>query len=228
MDQQHGILIECSRIRDGIMRIALFTPHEGLMTGLLRIAGKKTNVKIRPLCLISYEISNNRNSEVLWFQNIALINPLFNIYNDVVKQCIVLYLQELLIKITVPLNPNIALYRFLVDSINLLDDSHRPANFPFWATMEIIRHQGFLPDVNQINEMSMDANSLSDSDNLGSAAAELIRKFLPLDWSQVSDYAVSSSVRRLATNMLIHYLSRQLDLKSKFHSVEMLHDVLHA
>jgi hypothetical protein len=227
MNEKSGLLIEYSRIRDGIMRVSLFTNEDGLITGLFR-TGKRANNKLRPLCSVNYQFSCKLNTDLRWFQNLTVINPLFNIYNDVVKQCIVLYMQELLIRSTWQNNPNTALFRFLVDSINLLDDSHRPANFPLWATMEIIRHQGFLPDRNQLDEMAWERTNQFGSNNLCREAADVILDFLPLEWAQVADYSVASVIRREATEMLIHFLCKQLDIKSKFHSVEILHDVLHA
>lgn len=228
MNDRSGVLLEFSRIRDGINRISLFTAEDGLISGLYRSANKKTNSKFLPLCSLHYSISTKPNTDLRWFQNLTVTHPLFNIYSDVLKQCIVLYLQELLIRSTMPQNPNAALYRFLHDIIHLLDDSHRPANFPLWATMEIIRHQGFLPDKNQIDDMARLRKTSQDHQNVSQEAADLILDFLPLEWSQVSDYSIPSAVRREATEMLIEFLCKQLEITSKFHSVEILHDVLHA
>lgn len=228
MNDRRGVLLEYSRIRDGINRISLFTAEDGLISGLYRSASKKNNTKFLPLCSLHYSISMKPNTDLRWFQNLTVIHPLFNIHSDVIKQCIILYLQELLIRSTMPQNPNAALYRFLHDSIHLLDDSHRPANFPLWATMEIIRHQGFLPNKNQIDDMVRLRNTSQDHRNVSREAADLILDFLPLDWSQVADYSIPSAVRREATEMLIQFLCKHLEINSKFHSVEILHEVLHA
>lgn len=228
MNEGQGLIIDFRRIRDGVIRISLFTAGDGLITGLYRSSEKKNNSKFRPLSAVSYGFSKRQSSDLFWFQHLSIVNPHFNIHSDLVKQCIVLYLQELLVKSILPGNPNLALYRFLFDSIHLLDDSHRPANFPLWATLEIIRHQGYLPDVSQIELIVADNAGSLGHKTYSQEAKALIVEFMPLEWSQVSDYAVSSAIRREATDMLIQFFCKQLEIKSKFYSVEILQEVLHS
>lgn len=222
MNEDLGLLLDYRRIRDGVVRISLFTHLDGLLIGLYRASGKTKSFKFRPLCTVRYLMNRKQELDLNWFNDLSVVNPLFNVHSDLVKQCIILYFQELLVKSIMPNNPNAALYRFLMDCVNLLDDSHRPANFPLWATIEIIRHHGFLPHTNE-----MDKYFSSSQKVFSCEAKDLIKEFLPLEWSEVAHYSVSSAIRREALEMLIYFLCEQLEIKSRFYSVEILHEVLH-
>jgi len=223
-----GILLEKRVIRSSVFLLKIFTSEHGLVTGVFRSKKSAGSNFLQPLALVEF-ITQRSNSDLLVIKEINPLKVLHQIYPDYIKQCILLFLQELLTKTVVEQNPNAQMFHFLKAAIVLLDDCVRPANFPIWCTIEIIRHQGFMPDKQSLKEFyAYPGKSFLSTLSMAefTYSSDCIELFLPLDWAQSESLQISSSARRQSLTILLEYLRYHLELKNEFKSVEILHAVL--
>lgn len=223
-----GILLERRVIRSSVFLLKIFTSEHGLATGVFRSTKSAGSNFLQPLALVEFSTQRS-NSDLLVIKEINPLKVLHQIYPDYIKHCILLFLQELLTKTVVEQNPNAQLFHFLKGAIMLLDDCVRPANFPIWCTIEIIRHQGFMPDKQSLKEFyAYSGKSLLStlSNSEFTCGNDCIELFLPLDWAQSESLQIPPNARRHSLTILLEYLRYHLELKNEFKSVEILHAVL--
>jgi hypothetical protein len=181
---------------------------------------------MQPLTFVELEYDFSAKSDLITIRNMVISRQFGHIPYDYSKQCIILFLQELLVKSLPERSPNQALFVFVSDALILLDDCIRPANFPLWATIEIVRHLGFFPAAEELIEFINQTGGNRSADATGIAAVHAVVEILDLEWPECESLVISAQKRMSALHLLLSFLSYHSGFNFQFKSVEILHEVL--
>lgn len=210
------------------MLVKIFTCEEGVVKGIFRSRMKTVASGLQPLSLVRIEYTASARSELITIHGLSISHQFSHIPYDFNKQCIALYLQELLVKVLPERSPNSALYHFMTDALILLDDCIRPANLPLWATIEIVRHLGFFPDAETLNDFTNQSKLLNGNIIVNQEVCYRLAEMLSLEWSEFESLAMTSLQRSECIQLLLHFLTHHLGIQCQFKSVEILHEVMNA
>ena len=92
---------------------------------------------------------NNGNLESI--RSVKIINPYKTIHLDIIKNCIVMFLSEVLSKSIKEEEKNFALFNFLKHSMVWLDQSERFSNFHIHFLIKLLTFLGISPDLSNQN-----------------------------------------------------------------------------
>ena len=210
------------------MLVKIFTREDGVLKGIFRSRSKAVASGLQPLSLVRMEYTASVRTELITIHCLSISYPYSHIPYDFNKQCIALYLQELLVKVLPERSPNLALYDFMTDALILLDDCVRPANMPLWATIEIVRHLGFFPDSGALYDFTNQSKLFNRSNIANQEVCDRLAEMLSLEWSEIESVAMTSQQRSQCIQLLLHFLTHHLEIQCQFKSVEILHEVLNA
>lgn len=151
-----GIVLRTIKYGETSLIVTVFTELFGVQTYMVNgiRTAKKAGLKAamyQPSALLEMEVYHN---ELKGMNRIKECNWAFlykNILNDVVKNCIALYMMELLYKTLKQPEENSDLFYFCEDALMQLDSApvHIAANFPIYFTLHLTNFFGF-----RMNELS--------------------------------------------------------------------------
>lgn len=232
-----GIIINTIRYKDNAFVCRIFMEHHGLKTFLIQVSKSTKSSKVnllQPLMMIEFEAVIKENTQMHKLKDLRLALPLSEIYFNPIKSTMVLFLNEVLSK-TIPDDyVNKHLYSFLWEAIKLLDDAIDERNFHIWCLLEISRHYGFYPYVEDENPNYFDLSTAAfvtdrpkhqyylEGENANSLLALLNKR-----WHQVQPINMHSSIRKTLLESLVTFLKLHLENLREIKSLEVLHQVFH-
>ena len=145
-----SIVLHSVKYTDNSIIVSLFTRNHGKITCIVRGLHSKTSkyktVFFQPLTILDIELSFKHNKNLQSIKDISIENPLVSIHENLHKQTIVLFLNEIINKTTKDGEINEALFNYLLFSLQLLDTINSGiANFHLVFIGNLTKHLGFFP-----------------------------------------------------------------------------------
>jgi len=232
-----GIVISTIRHKDHTFVCRIFTGNYGLKTFVIRsgksVKTSKTNL-LQPMMTVEFETALKESSQMNTLKDLRVALVLSEVFFHPVKSSMLLFLNELLSK-TIPDDYiNQRLFKFLWNSIQLLDDAIDARNFHLWCLLEISRHYGFYPYFENEQASFFDMSSAAFTLNRpphqyyldGENCAALIA-ITDKDWLQVQPIQLHSSVRIKLLETLVTFLKLHLENLREIKSLAILHELFH-
>jgi DNA repair protein RecO (recombination protein O) len=231
-----GILIHAIRYNDHQLIVRVFTSRFGLKSFLVR-SGKtqkssNTNL-LQPLSLIEFESVMKEQSRIHPLKNVRSAHPWQAIPYDPTKSAIVLFLDEVIYK-TIPDDYiNEHLFRFIWDALILLDDALDGKNFHIWCLLEITRHYGFYPQVEDGHTyFDMETGSCTNQlpahkDFMDEEVTAVLVQMLDKEWPEVQDLVLNGLLRKRVLLSIVRYIRIHLESLREIKSLEVLHEVFY-
>lgn len=145
-----GILLKKIPYSDFKFILKIYTKDFGISAFSVNVNKKKAGLRSligQPLSLVEVEYIDN-GSEIRIIKNINLSYTFNQITHDIEKQCIMLFMNEMILQsLQLPQNDKIV-YDFLINYILFLDKTtEKLANFPIVFTLELSKSLGFGPSI---------------------------------------------------------------------------------
>lgn len=235
MHTTSGIIIKQIRYSDHSNVVRIFCQHHGMKTFLVRSGKKSSKNLIQALTIVEFESAIRENLQIQSLKNLRIAQPLHNIHFEPVKSAMVMFIDELLYK-TIPDDyVNDKLFKFLCDGIILLDDAIDARNFHIWFLLEISRHYGFYPTINDyaatpyldipsgvfVHEKPMHNNYIEGEH------ATVLAALIDHEWPQVQTMNLHSSLRKNLLQAMVDYIRFHLENVREIKSLQVLHEVFH-
>ena len=136
--------------------VKCFTKSNGIKSYLLKgiRTSKKKKINIgffQPLTQLELDANHRNNGNLESIRSVKIINPYKTIHLDIVKNCIVMFLSEVLSKSIKEEEKNFALFNFLKHSMVWLDQSERFSNFHIHFLIKLLTFLGISPDLSNQN-----------------------------------------------------------------------------
>lgn len=232
-----GIIISAVRYKDNSFVCRIFMEHHGLKTFLVQsgksVKTSKANL-LQPLMPVEFEAAIKENAQINRLKDLRVALPLAEVFFHPVKSAMLLFLDEVLSK-TIPDDyVNQRLYKFLWNSIQLLDDAIDARNFHIWCLLEISRYYGFYPYVEDEKTLYFDMTSAAFTAThpvhpyyLEGANCQALLEILDKEWLQVQPVNMHSSIRKTLLESLVTFLKLHLENLREIKSLSVLHEVFH-
>jgi DNA repair protein RecO (recombination protein O) len=149
-----GIVFNSIKYRDNDLIVRIYTQDFGLLSFMVNGARKKKSKKkasyFQPLSILNLEISYSEKRELHSIKELHLERDIASIHQDIAKSSIALFMAELLHKSIQEEEQNPALYSFLLNAINFLNDMQKGvANFHSIFLLQLSTYLGIQPSMNK-------------------------------------------------------------------------------
>jgi DNA repair protein RecO (recombination protein O) len=202
-----AIVLNNLRYGDSSLIVDLYTEKMGRQTVFVKgVFGKKTTVRsalFQPLNMLETNMHHRANREMQRISNIQIYYPFHNIPYEPVKNCIALFIAEILYKTLKEEEANGDLFEFIIHTVQTLDlNESGTANFHLAFLVHFSRYLGFYVKY----------------DNLLPQLSEI-------SFDNLSDLKINHHRRNSLTKYLLEYYSANVDNFGNMKSFQVLQNV---
>jgi len=217
-----AIVLSSLKYGDTSLIVSCFTLHEGVKSYLIRgvLKAKKGKIKaayFQPLTQINIEANHNNKGNLNSLKEVHVINPYKNIYSNIFKQTIVLFLSEILSSSIQEEEENIPLFSFIETSLIWLDTHDKISNFHLLFMLNLSKYLGFYPDLSGVENQYF--NLVDGGFTASTLEKEVIhgddlyqfKKLLGTNFDTVETVKFSKKERQQVLSIIIRYFELHLD-----------------
>ncbi|MDG1040346.1 MAG: DNA repair protein RecO [Polaribacter sp.] len=231
-----AIVLSSLKYNDTSLIVRCFTLEDGLKSYLLKgvLSAKKGKIKaayFQPLTQLNIEANHNIKGNLNSIKEVHIENPYKNIYTNIFKQTIVLFLSEMLSSTIQEEEANEQLFSFLEASFIWLDANDKTSNFHLLFLLNLSKFLGFYPDTTNINQSYfnlIDGNfteltiekEVVFGDNLTQ-----FKKLLGTNFDSIESINFNKKERQQVLQIIIRYFELHLDGFRKPKSLKVLETV---
>ncbi|WP_121665937.1 DNA repair protein RecO [Mesonia aquimarina] len=231
-----AIVIHSLRYSEADLIVTCFTESSGIKTYLLRNILKSKKGKLKKAMFQSLTqleiVANHKNKNTLESIREAKIDiPYKNLHTDIYKSSISMFLAETLKNTIQEEEENIALYRFLSQAFQKLDELEKFANFHLFFLVHLTHYLGFSPNLSSTKHPYF---NLLDGDFqiaetnkycISNQNSELLKQFLKSDYDNFASIKLNKIRRQSFLEMLLLYFQLHLQGFRKPKSLEILNQL---
>ena len=239
LHKTRGIVFKTTDYSESSVVVQIFTEKFGLQSYIINGA-KKPKAKIsrnmlQPLHLVDMVVYHKSNGNVQRIAELKNSPTLQTIPYDVIKSCIVMFLNEVLYKAVKQQTPDETIFDFIFNAIELLDHKTRGlANFHLLFLVQLTRYLGFYPHgglMAEANFFDMKDGVFSNykPDSLSYLSPPHTKNFYTLlqsNFGNIDDVKLSNDERRYLINKLLEYYAMHIEVFGNIRSHEVLEEVL--
>lgn len=231
-----AIVLQAIKYRDADLIVKCYTQQSGLKSYLLRGVLKSKKGKFRaamfqPLTQLEIEANHKAKEGLDYLKDAKLAKAYQSLQIDVYKTAILLFLAESLRNSIQEEEQNQALFQFLEEAFNWLDQAEKFANFHLLFLVKLSQYLGFYPDCSNVELPYfnlLDGNFQWDEVNkycISNQNSELLKKFLTTNFEQSQQIKLNQNSRKDFLEMLITYYQLHLQGFKKPKSIEVLNQL---
>jgi DNA repair protein RecO (recombination protein O) len=219
-----GIVLRFIKYGETSIIATIYTEEFGLASYIINgVRSKRSKGKIallQPLSLLDLVVYHKVGRDINRLSELKSLNPLSEIRSNIYKSSIGMFIAEVLNKCIKEESPNESLFRYLMDSIQLLNElSSDYENFHLVFLLKLSKFLGFAPQNS--------SEFLADIQPLSSEYSSLQKKILEtlMDNGFATKIAMSSKTRGLILTDILNYYRIHIDLPP-LKSLKILHTIL--
>ena len=238
-DKLQGVVLQSIRYGDTSLIVKIYTRNFGLQSyiikGAFRHTSKSRTAFFQPLNVIEFVVSGkNIHSTLGYIKDVQMVFFYQTLFSEMKKTAILMYVAELLSKSLTEQEQNLALYDFIVHSLQWLDlTEENYANFPLVFTLELSRFLGFYPKTNDASlpffDM-MEGHFVSSAPihpyYLGNDSAAILSIMLNQDLEKTMRLPLNLTQRRNLLDGVITFMRLHAPFLKNLQSIEVLQSVL--
>ena len=188
----------------------------------------------QPLARVELTAQGAPDRDLHQLREIRVDRPYHRVHADPVRGGVLLFLQELLVRVLREESPDPALFAFLDYALTELDEGPDPVLFPQLFLVQLSRHLGFFPEAPDGVEGRFDLKEgrfLNTAEHSGHAMDEDVGKalayLLEVPIGGASDMVLPGDLRRRLLDQLLLYYRFHVEGLGELRSPAVLHQVLH-
>ncbi|WP_347173038.1 DNA repair protein RecO [Polaribacter uvawellassae] len=231
-----AIVLSSLKYGDTSLIVRCFTLEDGLRSYLLRgiLNSKKGKIKaayFQPLTQLNIEANHNNKGNLNSIREVHIVNPYKNIYTNIFKQTIVLFLSEILSSTIQEEEANEGLFSFLETSFIWLDINDKTSNFHLLFLLNLTKFLGFYPDTTNINSNYfnlIDGNFMKSTTEKEVVFGENLvqfKKLLGTNFDSIESIKFNQQERQQVLQIIIRYFELHLDGFRRPKSLKVLETV---
>ncbi|MHB9054755.1 MAG: DNA repair protein RecO [Paludibacteraceae bacterium] len=231
-----GIILNQVKYNDSSSIVSIYTRVFGRVSYVVRGTNKKKSVcrtaLLQPLSIVEIDVNHNPKKEIQGIRDMRIALPFYQIPYDPVKNCLALFITEILNKTLKHSECDEDLYNFIESSVCELDACREGiGNFHFVFMAMLAKRLGFAPDVMKINgSQYFDMlNGIFESTKpqhihyLPPETSDIFKKILKMDYDCLNQLTITRNQR---AEMLAHFVEYYKLHITDFNSLNSL-DILH-
>ena len=231
-----GIILHQVKYNDNQSIVSIYTREFGRISYMVRGANKKKSAcraaLLQPLSIVEIDVSHNPKKEIQSIRDMRIAVPFCHIPYNPVKNCLALFMTEVLHKILKHSENDEELYLFIENSVRELDECKEGiGNFHLVFLAQLANRLGFAPDVAEMNSMQyfdmmngVFRNTRPDHVHyLPPETAGVFSRIVRMDYNGLNELPMTRIQRADMLNHFIEYYKLHLADFHSLHSVDVLH-----
>lgn len=234
--QTKAIVLSTTKYSDTSLIVRCFTLKVGLKSYLLKglLSARKSKIKaayFQPLNQLLIEANHNTKGNLNSIREVHIAHPFQNIYTNIYKQTIVLFLAEVLSKTIREEEENQPLFEYLESSMIWLDNHDEVSNFHLFFLFNLTRYLGFYPDLTNKNKEGFHlldgvfTSQVQEKEVITGEALEHFKKLFSINSKNLHTISFQKKDRQSVLQTLIRYFELHLDGFQKPKSLAVLEAV---
>jgi DNA repair protein RecO (recombination protein O) len=237
-NKTRGIVLYSSAYNDAYSITLIYTEEFGRISYLTaRSKSRKTKTPkslFHALAVLDLEVDHRSLRDIQRIKEAKMHIPLISILSDPVKSAIGMFLAELIGKVIREIQPNKALFEFLLQSVQILElTAESYANFHLVFMIGLSRFLGFYPDASGYRQ-----GTFFDLQNgvfvlykplhpyfLNPDDSEVFFRLLRMKYENMSLFSFSRNERQAIIRRILEYYRLHLDNFAEIKSLEILHAI---
>ncbi|MDG2195049.1 MAG: DNA repair protein RecO [Polaribacter sp.] len=217
-----AIVFSSIKYGDTSLIVRCFTLKEGLKTYLIKgiLNTKRRKIKpayFQPLTQLQIIANHNNKGNLNSIKEVHVLHPYTNMYSNIFKQTIVLFLSEMLSNSIQEEEENSLLYYYLENAINWLDSNDETSNFHLLFLLNLTRFLGFYPDLSESDKKCF---NLLEGNFMGLVSEKEViygddlvqfKKLLGINFDTINKVLFNKKERQQVLRIIIRYFELHLD-----------------
>jgi DNA repair protein RecO (recombination protein O) len=238
LDKTDAIVLHQIKYTDSGIIVQLYTKKFGrgsvLVRGLRKKKSGRQNVFFQPLSVLDMVISFRDQESMKTLKEFSVSYAPNNIYNNVIKSCIALFIGEVLSTVLREESPNEELFDFIRDSIIYFDKRNEGfSNFHIAFLIGLCSFLGFEPGKKEVKEDQVfdmiNGTFVSVPPSHGSYAnieiSGILAEFFSSSWDDMNKIVLTGSKRNDVLSAILMFYSLHLPSLKKINSLGIMKDV---
>lgn len=235
-----AVVVRTNNFGESDRLINIVTPHHGLIRGIVKGAKKPRSRIGGPLDLLKFvKLSVRINTNLSIFTQAETLNGFPGFRNNVSRMARGSYIGEIAEKFSMEGNPNPSLFKLLVESLSILEDTVKLEMLTRWYEVKLLQVTGFAPELDNCVETGKTINPgnhlfSTDKGGLVSMGAKpfggqpllpasintikLLKNLKRSNWLDICNVKVDDNTLRSAARILRQYLHYTLGSSAKSES----------
>lgn len=222
IESTKAIVLNALKFQDTSLIVKCYT-QKGIKSYLVKgvfsknIKRKKFKVAyFQPFTLLDIVANHNNKGHLNYINEVNVYRPLHNLYTDIYKSTIALFLSEILASVLKEENQDDLLFQFIENAIVWLDTHDKTNNYHIIFLLKLSKYLGFYP--NKPKETDSFFNLQSGTFSFHKPIADYIlggellifKKAVGMNFDDISKLNISGKTRQLLINTIIRYFTLHL------------------
>lgn len=231
-----AIVLNAIKYSDFDLIVKCYTYDYGVKSYLLKgiLKSKKGKLKtayFQPFTQLKIIAKHNNKGNLNSIREAEVTNHYFNIFNDIKKQSIIIFLSELLSNCLQEEEENNDLYNYLEGALNWLDKHSSIGNFHIVFLLNLTKYLGFYPKIEnlQSNYFNLSegvfTNTKPTYENIYGTELMFFKQLLGTDFDELGIIEINSKNRQELLAIIIRYFELHLSGFKKPKSLSVLKSV---
>lgn len=231
-----GIILHHVKYSDSQSIVSIYTREFGRMSYMVRGANRKKSATrsalLQPLSIVEIDVNHNPKKDIQSIRDMRVAVPFYHIPYDPVKNCLALFMTEVLHKTLKHSENDEILYNFIENSVCKLDNCETGVgNFHLVFMAGLAKQLGFAPDIMNGNGYKyfdlmngvFEKNQPQHVHFLYTEQATIFKKLMELNYDCLDQLPMNRKQRAEVLDNFVEYFRLHLADFHSLHSIEVMH-----
>lgn len=234
--QTKAIVLHTLKYNDTSLIAHCYTEALGKQSFMLKgiLSARKGGIRkayFLPMTQLEIQFQHKNKGGLNFLKEVKILHPYQQLYTDIKKNALVLFLSEIIYKSLKEEETNPLLYEFLENAFLWLDSNEDIANFHLLFLLKLSQFLGFYPHLDQENgpyfnlESGCFTSSTPLEKHIKGNSAQLLKELLGMNFDGIKRPKINQHTRRELLEAMVNYFELHLLGFSKPKSLSILHDV---
>lgn len=238
LQKTKGIVLHQIKYTDSGIIVQVYTHELGrlsfLIKGMRSRKSGKHNALFQPLTVLDLDLYIKESRDIQMLKEFSVSYSPVEIYSDVMKSCVAVFLGEILTSVLKEESPHYELFDFIEDSIKYFDSCKTGfANFHIAFLIGLSSFLGFEPETRKYPDYSyfdlLNGTFVSFPPVHGNYAdpvvSGILARFFTTSYDRMGEISLNGSTRNAVLETIIKYFSVHLPGLKKINSLEVLKEI---
>jgi DNA repair protein RecO (recombination protein O) len=234
-----GIVFQKFKYAESAIIVKIYTEESGMLSFIIRgLKSKKSTIKnayFEPLTILDLVVNHREGKELHQIKEVKVIHPYHDLIVNRVKQSILFFLFEILIKTLREETPNKPLFDWLFHALTWLDLTEKSViNFHLVFLFQFSRFLGFYPKFSDHGEMNFfdlqeGLFQQNQPEHPNYISGEIVQQMAEIDKSTFEDsyqIKLGNAKRRKMVDILVQYYQLHMPNIHQINSLDVLHSIM--
>lgn len=234
--QTKAIVLHTLKYNDTSLIAHCYTEALGKQSFLLKgiLSARKGGIRkayFLPLTQLEIQFQHKNKGGLNFLKEVKILHPYQELYTNIKKNAIVLFLSEIIHKSLNEEETNPLLFEFIENALLWLDSNEDIANFHLLFLLKLTQFLGFYPylDHEEAHYFSLESGCFTafkpTGKHLKGNSVHLLQELLGMNFAEIKTPKINQHSRRELLEAMVNYFELHLLGFSKPKSLSILHDV---